>query len=477
MGVVLAAGVGKRFRSRTPKVLHPLLGRPLFTYPLLALAGAGVGGVVLVAPPGQEEALLQAARAALGRSRKELKVATAVQEEPLGTGHALLVALEALPQLAASEDPEVLVVPGDAPHLSSGSLRALVRAARRAKASAAVLTAHLDDPTSYGRVLRAPGGQLLRIVEERDASPEEREVKEVNSGVWWFRASVARAILPKLRRENAQGEYYLTDAASELVAAGERVLPVPAASSEEVLGVNSRGELARSAAIIRDRLVRSLEQAGVTVVDPSSTWVEPGVEVGEETVLMPGVLLEGETRVGRGCHIGPFTRLSGCVVGDGAEVVMSVASGAVVGRGARVGPFAYLRPGTQLAEGVRVGTFVEIKNSRVGRGSKVPHLSYVGDAEIGEGVNIGAGTITCNFDGFRKHRTVVEDAAFVGSDTMLVAPVRVGRGAYTGAGSVITRDVPPDALAVERSEQRVIPGWARRRRERARAEAEATGKE
>jgi bifunctional UDP-N-acetylglucosamine pyrophosphorylase/glucosamine-1-phosphate N-acetyltransferase len=325
----------------------------------------------------------------------------------------------------------------------------------------------MTDPRGLGRVLRDPDGAVTRIVEERDASPTQRAIREVSAGMYVFRRPALNG-LSKLRPDNDQGEYYLPDLVPQVLAGGGRLVTAEG-PEEEVMGVNDRIELAAAEAVLRRRLLERLMLGGVTVTDPATTFVDADVEVGQDTVLAPLTFLEAGTRVGARCRLGPNVRLVGCTVGDDATVTQAVAISSAIGPRVAVGPFASLRPGTELAEGAKAGTFVEVKNSVVGPGSKVPHLSYVGDADIGAGANVGAGTVFVNYDGARKHRTTVGDGAFIGSDTMLVAPVTVGNGAQTAAGSTITKDVPPDALAIERSDQRTIEGWAaRRRRQRTR---------
>jgi bifunctional UDP-N-acetylglucosamine pyrophosphorylase/glucosamine-1-phosphate N-acetyltransferase len=322
----------------------------------------------------------------------------------------------------------------------------------------------MADPTGLGRVLRDPAGAVTGIVEERDASPAERELREVSAGMWVFRRPALDG-LAALRPDNDQGEYYLPGLVPQVLAGGG-VVATAEASEQEARGVNDRIELAAAEALLRRRLLERLMLGGVTVTDPATTYVDADVEVGQDSVLAPMTFLEAGTRVGARCRLGPNVRLVGCTVGDDATVTQAVAVQAAIGARANVGPFASLRPGSDLREAAKAGTFVEVKNSTVGPGSKVPHLSYVGDADVGAGVNVGAGTVFVNYDGVDKHRTVVGDGAFIGSDTMLVAPVTVGSGAQTAAGSTITKDVPPDALAIERSDQRTIEGWAARRRRR-----------
>ena len=451
--VVLAAGQGKRFRSAVPKPLHALAGRPLVWHVLAAAAPLKAARTVLVAGQGADQLAAALEGFDLGPVR------LALQAEPRGTGDALATALPELPG-----DGDVLVLYGDTPLVGAGLLERLLAAHRAAAADATLLTCVPDDPSGYGRVLRGADGAVAAVVEERDASADQRAVREVNAGLYVFRRAVLDR-LAELGDDNDQGERYLPDLLPLLLAAGGRVAAVEGPAAE-VRGVNDRAELAEAGAALRRRLLGQLLAAGVTVVDPATTYVDVDVEVGPDTVLAPLTFLEAGTRVGARCQIGPNVRLRGCAVGDGATVTQAVAVDARVGAGATVGPFAYLRPGAELAPGAKVGTYVEVKQSRIGQGAKVPHLTYVGDADIGAGVNVGAGTVFVNYDGVDKHRTIVGDDAFIGSDTMLVAPLTVGPGAQTAAGSTITRDVPPGALAIERAEQRTIEGWAARRRRR-----------
>jgi len=455
--VVLAAGEGKRFRSALPKPLHPLAGRPLLWHVLAATAPLKADRTVVVVGVGAEEVTAAAERFDVG------PLEFAVQPEPRGTGDALATALPLLQRRPASQ---VLVLYGDTPLVTTALLERLLEGHRSAQAAATILTCQPDDPSGYGRVLRDADGVITGVVEHRDATPDQLAVGEVNAGFYVFERRVLDG-LAELRGDNDQGERYLPDLVPVVRRDGGLVASVPG-PEEQASGVNDRAELAVAAAVLRRRLLERLMGGGVTVVDPATTFVDVDVEVGADTVLEPLTFLEAGTRVGARCGIGPNVRLVGCTVDDEASITQSLAVQAHVGRGAVVGPFAYLRPGADLGPDTKVGTFVEVKQSRVGAGSKVPHLTYVGDADIGAGVNVGAGTVFVNYDGVEKHRTSVGDGAFIGSDTMLVAPLTVGDGAQTAAGSTITKDVPPDALAIERSEQRTIQGWAVRRRRRRR---------
>ncbi|HSA24473.1 MAG TPA: bifunctional UDP-N-acetylglucosamine diphosphorylase/glucosamine-1-phosphate N-acetyltransferase GlmU, partial [Myxococcota bacterium] len=434
--VILAAGQGKRMRSQRVKVLHPVCGRPMIDYPVsLALARRYAPVVVVV---GRQAAEVQAH---LGE-RFGRRVRFALQDPPRGTGHAVLCATEAL----AGVRGKLVILSGDVPLLTGAELGALERAGRRA--AVAFLTCRLDDPRGYGRVVRDRRGAVERIVEQADASPAERRLDEINTGIYLVDAAFALRALRRVRRANAQGEYYLTDLVRAARRAGLAVAGVElgGGAAAAVLGVNDRAELSRAGRDLNRRLLAALMARGVSVVDPDTTWVEAGVRVGQDSVLLPGCTLSGDTRVGRGCRLGPGAVLHDARLADGVEVrAYSVLEGCRIGRRAQVGPFARLRPGSVLEAEVRVGNFVEVKKSRLGRGTKASHLSYLGDATIGREVNVGAGTITCNYDGERKLPTEIGDGAFIGSDTQLVAPVRVGTGAYVGAGTTVTIDVPDEA--------------------------------
>ena len=455
--VVLAAGEGKRFRSSSlPKPLYPLAGRPLLWHVLAAAAELRADRTVVVVGRGADQVRSAVPEFGFG------PVEFAEQRELRGTGDALATALPLLPP-----DGEVLVLYGDTPLVTTATLERLLEAHRAGAARATVLTCTMADPHGYGRVLRDPDGAVVGVVEERDATPEQRAVTEINGGLYVFERPLLDA-LAQLGAENDQGEQYLPDLFPMVVKEGGRVAAV-SAPAEQVMGVNDRAQLAEAGAVLRRRVLERLLRDGVTMVDPATVYVDVDVEIGCDTVLEPLVFLEAGTRVGERCRIGPNARLVACTVADEATVTQAVGIQASIGPGAIVGPFAYLRPGAELGARSKVGTYVEVKKSHIGAGSKVPHLTYVGDAEIGEGVNVGAGTVFVNYDGIAKHRTIVGDGAFIGSDTMLVAPLTVGDGAQTGAGSTITRDVPPGALAIERADQRTIEGWAERRRRRGRA--------
>jgi bifunctional UDP-N-acetylglucosamine pyrophosphorylase/glucosamine-1-phosphate N-acetyltransferase len=451
--VVLAAGQGTRMRSRTPKVMHRLGGRTMLGHVLAAAAPLGAARVVVVVGSGREVVEEHLADVAPDAT-------AVVQEQQNGSGHAAAVALDALGEVPGI----VLIVNGDAPLLRPETLDALVRAHRAAGDVLTVLTAEVADPTGLGRIVRDGTGAVRAIVEERDADPATRAITEVNAGVYVGQAAAVRAALRRVGAANDQGEQYLTDILGLLVGDGAPVGGHRAVDAVDTLGCNDQRELAERRRTLNDRVLDDLMRAGVVVIDPQTTWVDVTAEVAAEAVLQPGTQVLGASVVGAGAVVGPDTTLLDCEVAEGASVVRSHCQLAVVGPAATVGPFSFLRPGTRLARGAKVGAFVETKNVQVGEDSKVPHLSYVGDATIGRGANIGAATVFVNYDGVDKHRTTIGDHVRVGSDTMLVAPVTIGDGAYTAAGSVITEDVPPGAMAVARGRQRNVAGWVGRRR-------------
>ena len=449
--VVLAAGKGKRLRSALPKVLHPLCGRPLLWHAVQNALAARPDRLVFVVSNGADQV-----REAVGSWGLKVPVVFVDQGEPLGTGHAVLAA-----ERAVGRADEVLVVGGDYDPVTPADVRQLLAAHRRTRSAASIITADVDEPRGYARIVRE-GTRLIDIVEGSDASVELRRVREVSALVFAFRRKDLFAALPLIGRENRQREYYLNEVFPILMDKGERVSAVKV-DAGGLMGSNSRADLAALGALVRRRVNTAHMANGVTIVDPALTYIDVGVRIGAESLIHPLTFLEGDTRIGAGCSIGPSTRIVDSTVGDGASIESSVVKGSRIGRDATVGPYTHIRPGTVLAARAKAGSFVEIKGSTVGEGSKVPHLSYVGDATIGKGVNIGAAAVTVNYDGYAKHRTVIEDDVRIGSDTMIVAPVRVGKGAVTGAGSVITKDVPPGALAVERSEQRVVKGYRKRK--------------
>ena len=450
--VVLAAGEGTRMKSATPKVLHSISGRTLLGHVLHAVDGLNAKNLRIVVGAGRELVEKHVAEIAPHAT-------TVFQEHRGGTGHATQLALAGITPAGT-----VLVLAGDTPMLSGASLAALLDVHHKGGFVASVMTAEHPDPTGYGRIVRGEDGSLLRIVEERDANDNEKAIYEINSGVYAFDGAKLVGAIGKLKNDNSQGELYLTDVLEILRNDGGSVAAVLIEDFIEILGVNDRAQLAESAALLRDLINDDLMKSGVTIVDPMNTWVDSTAKVANDVTLLPGTWLAGSTTVASGAVIGPRTTLVDCTVAAGAHVIESHCTGALIGADATVGPFTYLRPGTDLGPSSKAGAFVEIKNAVVGEGSKVPHLSYVGDATIGEGSNIGAATIFVNYDGVEKHHTTVGDHVRIGSDSMLVAPVTIGDGAYTAAGSVITEDVPPGAIGVARAKQINVLGWVLRKR-------------
>jgi bifunctional UDP-N-acetylglucosamine pyrophosphorylase/glucosamine-1-phosphate N-acetyltransferase len=439
-------------KSATPKVLHSVAGRSLLGHVLHAVNHLNPTEIRIVVGSGREAVEAHIAQIAP-------KARTVFQEHRGGTGHAAQLALA-----GTAPKGTVLVLAGDTPLLSGDSLAQFVAAHTEGKFAASVLTAEHPEPTGYGRIIRDDNDELLRIVEEKDATDDEKFIYEINSGVYAFDGEKLAASIGKLTNANAQGELYLTDVIGILKSSGESIAAIMIDDFSETLGVNDRVQLAESAAMLRDRINDQWMHAGVTIVDPTTTWIDATVELSQDVTLHPGTALLGSTKVATGAVIGPRTTLTDCVVKEGAVVLESIATQTVIGAAATVGPFTFLRSGTELGDASKAGAFVEMKNAVVGNGSKIPHLSYVGDATIGEGSNIGAATIFVNYDGVEKHHTTVGDQVRIGSDTMLVAPVTIGDGAYTAAGSVITEDVPAGAIGVGRAKQRNVLDWVLRKR-------------
>lgn len=459
-GIVLAAGQGKRMKSKLYKVLHPVCGKPMIDYVVTALKQSGVDRLVTIVGHGAE-----AVREYLG-DRTEY----ALQEQQLGTGHAVLQA----EPLLGNQDGITLVVNGDAPLVNAESLKAMVELHRTRNAAATIMTADVNDPGAYGRIIRREDGSIDRIVEFKDCTPEQARIREVNTGLYCFDNRFLFEALKQVTNENAQQEYYLTDVAAIARKAGRRVEAYLLADPDEGIGVNDRLELAEAEKRMRRKLIEKHMKNGVTVIDPDQTYVEADVSIGPDTILYPGTILKGNTVIGEGCRIGPYTEISNCTIGNHVQIRQSVLDQSSVQDGATIGPFAYIRPGSDIGPNVKIGDFVEIKNSTIGANSKVPHLSYVGDADVGERVNIGCGVITANYDGFRKHRTVIDDEAFIGSNVNLIAPVSVGKGAFIVAGSTITENVGDDGVAIARSRQTTKPGYASKLKNRIKTKGNST---
>ncbi len=425
-------------KSDLPKVLHVAAGRPLVCHVLAALGSLPIDPKVVVTSNRKDEIAGAIERSGYGNG-----LTYAVQDPPKGTGDAVRIGLDAI----GADSGTVLVLPGDAPLIQPDTIEALLHVHENGRASATVLTARISDPTGYGRVIRTATEAVLKIVEEQDASYVERTVDEINSGVYLFDVARLREALDKVDAENAQKEYYLTDTIEVLTSAGDVVIGYRT-HPQEVLGVNSRTHLARVGEMLRRRACELWMDEGVTVIDPTTTYIDASVTIGRDAVIFPFTFLEGDTVIAERAEVGPHARVIDSHVGVEAQVTYSVVRESSIGREASVGPFASLRPGTNLERGAKIGTFVETKATTIGEESKVPHLTYLGDAEIGRRVNIGAGTITCNWDGKDKHKTVIDDDAYIGSDTMIVAPAHIGQRAATGAGAVVRGDVPDDSLAV-----------------------------
>ena len=451
--IVLAAGEGTRMKSNHAKVSHEILGKPMVSWVVDAAREAGCERIVVVVGSHADEVrtLVEGAQ----------DVTCVEQAERLGTGHAVKVALDAMGAVSGP----VVVLNGDLPLILPETVRMFAESVATGEFAGAILTMDPPDCTGYGRIELDADGNVERIVEQKDCTPEQAErLTQCNAGCYAFDGAALAAHIGELSTQNAQGEYYLTDMVEILRTAGERVCAFPCGDYREGLGVNSRAQLAQLTALARDRVNARLMAEGVTMVDPSSVWIAPQVSVGRDTVILPQTMLMGDTSVGEECVVGPNTRLTDTRVGSFCTIDETVAVEAVIDDRVSCGPRAYLRPGTHMCDGSKAGTHVEIKKSTIGRGSKVPHLSYIGDTQMGEGVNVGAGSITCNYDGKRKHATQIGDRTFIGSDTMMVAPVSIGSDAVTGASSCITRDVPDGALAIERTHQQNIENYTQRKR-------------
>lgn len=447
--LILAAGEGKRMKSVKPKVAHEMFGKPLVRWVVDAAVKAGCEDLVCV----------------LGHGREQVEplvedTTVVIQEEQLGTGHAVMCAREAL----AGKTGSLVVLSGDAPLIRPETIRTLVSMREQQQAACVVLTMRPPDPSGYGRIIRNAKGELVSILEHKDCSPRQLENDECNSGIYCFDIEVLFKQLDNLSNENAQGEYYLTDVIRFCKNVDRLVLSYPCDDYTEALGINTRAQLAQVTKIMQMRINTKHMDEGVTMLDPALVWIGPDVKIGRDTSILPMSFIYGETRIGQGSTIGPNSRLTDCVVGRDCNIEETVVIQTKIDNEVTCGPRAYLRPGTHMCDKSKAGTHVEIKKSVIGPGSKVPHLSYIGDAKLGADVNIGAGTITCNYDGEKKWNTSIGDGAFIGSDTMLVAPVTVGEGAVVGAGSTITKDVPARALGIERSVQKNVEGWAERKK-------------
>jgi bifunctional UDP-N-acetylglucosamine pyrophosphorylase / glucosamine-1-phosphate N-acetyltransferase len=451
--VILAAGQGTRMKSDLPKVLHRVAGKAMLAHVVETAVALQAAPVIPVVGHGAEQV-----RVALPGQDLHF----VLQAEQLGTGHALLCAEQALNSFSG----DLLLLCGDVPLLQKKTLRALIDHHRQQAACVTILTAEMDNPTGYGRIIRGAGG-VDRIVEEKDATDSEREVREINTGIYLFRAPQVFTLLRVVDNQNAQGEYYLTDVVAAARQAGELVEALLIDHVEEAMGINDQVQLAEAGRVMRKRINEAHQHAGVSLIDPAATYIDADVTIGAGTLVHPGVHLRGRTRIGSGCEIEPGAVVTDCTIGDNVHIKPgSVLSESTVGNDCAIGPMAHLRPGTVLAGSNKIGNFVETKKAVIGEKSKASHLTYISDASLGKNVNVGCGTITCNYDGLNKHQTTIEDDVFVGSDVQFVAPVTIGRGSLIGAGSTITMDVPADALAISRVEQKNIAGWAEKNRQK-----------
>src|SRR5438105_12971551 len=456
--VVLAAGKGVRMNSRLPKVLHPVAGRPMLLWSMAAARALDPARTLVVVNPTQDG--VQAVLNGEGQ--------TVAQSKALGTGHALA-------QVAAAHRTAgpVVVLYADAPLLRGETLAALLAEHEKSGAAVTLLTADLENPRGYGRIVRARNGAVRDIIEEKDATGEQKGIREVNSGVYVFAGRELWPALLKLENKNRAGEYYLTDIVRLIKG---KIQTVPVHDADEILGINDRRQLAQAERVMRQRVLDALMASGVTITDPATTFIDADVQIGRDTVVLPFTLISGETTIGEDCVIGPFAQVRDSILGDSCRIERAHLEKATLASNVTVGPFSRLRPGSELDEGVKVGTHAEIKNSRIGAGTTISHFSCVLDSTVGANVNIGAGTITANYDGESKHRTDIGDRTQVGSDTIFVAPVTIGSDVYTGAGSVITRDVPAGSLAIARPEQKIVEGWTARRRARRKKAADVAPK-
>jgi len=447
--IVLAAGLGTRMRSEVPKVLHSLCGKPMLHYVLEALKPLKPEEIIVV----------------VNKSHKELQeylrdsVKTAIQDKALGTGHALKAGLKELKGATT-----VLVINGDTPLIKSETLKTFIKLHRKDRNSLSLLSFYPSNPSAYGRIIRDENGKVIAIKEKTDITSEEFDIREVNSGIYLMEPHVLN-LVDLIKKNPLKGEYYLTDIVNLTFKQGMKINAYCLGDETEFMGINTKTELSTASAIMRKRINENLMLQGVTIIDPQNTYIESDVKIGPDTIIYPGVFIEAKTTIGKNCTIHSNVRIVNSTIGDNVIIKdSSVIEDSVIKDNASIGPFAHLRPGSIISENVKIGNFVEIKKSIIGEGTKAMHLSYIGDAEVGRNVNIGAGTITCNYDGFKKHKTIIEDNVFVGSDSQLVAPVKVSKGAYIGAGSTITKDVPPKCLAITRVPQRHIPDWVKKRK-------------
>ncbi|MDU6361553.1 MULTISPECIES: bifunctional UDP-N-acetylglucosamine diphosphorylase/glucosamine-1-phosphate N-acetyltransferase GlmU [Zhenhengia] len=449
--IILAAGQGTRMKSGTSKVLHEIFHKPLVYYPIEAARYAGAQEVCLVVGHKSEEVM-----ETFGDTVKY-----ALQAERLGTGHAVMQAMDFI-----GDDGEILVLYGDTPLITAQTIEKMLAFHRKKKNAVTVLSALVDDPTGYGRIVRDESKHFVKIVEQKDATDEEKRITEINGGMYVFEAKHLKSALSKITNNNKQQEYYLTDTIEILLHEGYNVDAIAIMNPDDILGVNSREQLAQATAIMKQRINRKHMDNGVTLIDPHHTYIDPEVEIGQDTVIEPGCIIEGNTSIGENCIIGYNTKIRNCKVGNSVAIESSMLIDSQIDEGCHIGPFAYIRPNSHIGAKVKIGDFVEIKNATIGEGTKVSHLTYIGDADVGRDVNFGCGTVVVNYDGEKKHRTIIKDHAFIGCNTNLVSPVVIEENVYTAAGSTITQDVPKNSLAIARARQEIKPEWVTKKRQK-----------
>ena len=449
--IILAAGQGTRMKSSTSKVLHEIFHKPLVYYPIEAARYAGAQEVCLVVGHKSEEVMKT-----FGDTVKY-----ALQAERLGTGHAVMQAMDFI-----GDDGEILVLYGDTPLITAQTIEKMLAFHRKKKNAVTVLSALVDDPTGYGRIVRDESKHFVKIVEQKDATDEEKRITEINGGMYVFEAKHLKSALSKITNNNKQQEYYLTDTIEILLHEGYNVDAIAIMNPDDILGVNSREQLAQATAIMKQRINRKHMDNGVTLIDPHHTYIDPEVEIGQDTVIEPGCIIEGNTSIGENCIIGYNTKIRNCTVGNSVAIESSMLIDSQIDEGCHIGPFAYIRPNSHIGAKVKIGDFVEIKNATIGEGTKVSNLTYIGDADVGCDVNFGCGTVVVNYDGEKKHRTTIKDYAFIGCNTNLVSPVVIEENVYTAAGSTITQDVPKNSLAIARARQEIKPEWVTKKRQK-----------